>query len=119
MDAKTLGFGERHFGAAEFGDQRLTNRLIGIGDRMAVHPGGTLPEQMESPAELEGLYRFANNPKVTHHEIPEPHRQQAWQQIGGGQRIVYSLYDTTELDFSGLKSNGDLGPIGGGYNRGF
>jgi hypothetical protein len=119
MDAKTLGFGERHFGAAEFGDQRLTNRLIGIGDRMAVHPGGTLPEQMESPAELEGLYRFANNPKVTHQKILEPHRQQAWQQIGGGQRIVYALYDTTELDFSGLKSNGDLGPIGGGYNRGF
>jgi hypothetical protein len=119
MDAKTLGFGERHFGTAEFGDQRLTKRLVKIGDRMVEHPGGTLPEQMESPAELEGLYRFANNPKVTHQKILEPHRQQVWRQIGGGQRTVYTLYDTTELDFSGLKSNGDLGPIGGGYNRGF
>ena len=119
MDAKTLGFGERHFGAAEFGDRRLTNRLVRIGDRMGEHPGGTLPEQMESPAELEGLYRFANNPKVTHQKILEPHRQQVWRQIEGSGRIVYSLYDTTELDYSGLKSNGDLGPIGGGYNRGF
>jgi hypothetical protein len=68
---------------------------------------------------LEGLYRFANNPKVSHQAILEPHRQQVWQQVNGGQRTVYVLYDTTELDFSGLKSNSDLGPIGGGYNRGF
>jgi hypothetical protein len=119
MEASTLGFGERHFGAAELGDPRLTTRLIKIADRMVEHPGGTLPEQMESPAELEGLYRFANNSKVDHQKILEPHRQRTWQQVAGGSRTVYVLYDTTELDYSGLKSNEDLGPIGGGLNQGF
>lgn len=119
MEANSCGFGERHFGAAVLGDQRLTDRLVQIANRMFEHPGGTLPEQMEAPAELEGLYRFANNPKVKHQKILEPHRQQTWQQVGSEQRTVYVLYDTTELDFSGLKSNRDLGPIGGGYNRGF
>jgi Transposase DNA-binding len=119
MEANTRGFGERHFGVAKLGDERLTKRLVQIANRMVEHPGGTLPEKMESPAELEGLYRFANNSKVRHQKILEPHRQHTWQQIGSEQRTVYVIYDTTELDFSGLQSNPDLGPIGGGYNQGF
>ena len=63
MDARTVGFGERHFGAAKFGDRRLTSAWIRIGDRMAEHPGGTLPEQMESPAELEGCTALPTTPK--------------------------------------------------------
>ena len=119
MDANAIGFGRLNFGAAEFGDQRLTKRLIRIADRIIQHPGGSLPEKMESPAELEGLYRFANNPKVSHQKILESHRQKTWQEIVSGQRTVYFLFDGTELDFSGLKSNPDLGPIGGGLNQGF
>jgi hypothetical protein len=119
MEANSGGFGQRNFGTAEFGDQRLTDRLIKIANRVVEHPGGSLPEKMESPGDLEGLYRFANNPKVDHQKILEPHRQATWKQIAGGQRTVNVLYDTTELDFSGLRSNPDLGPIGGGLNRGF
>src|SRR5260370_38023721 len=33
--------------------------------------------------------------------------------------LVLVLHDTTELDYSGLHSIADLGPIGGGLNRGF
>jgi Transposase DNA-binding len=119
MDVSAGSFGQRNFGTAEFRDPRLTKRLIHIADSIAEHPGGSLPEKMESPAELEGLYRFANNPKVEHQKILEPHRQQAWQQVTASQRTVNVLYDTTELDYSGLKSNPDLGPIGGGLNKGF
>ncbi len=119
MDADSRTFGERHFGTANLGDRRLTQRLIRIANRMMEHPGGSLPEQMESPADLEGLYRFANNTKAEHQKIIEPHRQHVWRQIAAAGRTVYVLYDTTELDFSGLKSNPDLGPIGGGYNHGF
>jgi hypothetical protein len=119
MDASEGSFGQRNFGSAKFGDLRLTKRLVDIADGVVEHPGGSLPEKMESPAELEGLYRFANNPKVTHQKILEPHRQQIWQQVAASQRTVNVLYDTTELDYSGLKSNPDLGPIGGGLNKGF
>src|SRR5947209_11506 len=34
-------------------------------------------------------------------------------------RVVLVLHDTSELDYSGLLSITDLGPIGGGLNRGY
>jgi hypothetical protein len=119
MDAVTQGFGTRHFAAADLGDRRLTSRLVQIADRILQHPGGTLPEKMESPAELEGLYRFVNNDKTTHERILNPHRQEVWRQLEAQPRNVYVLYDTTELDYSGLDSNPDLGPIGNGSRQGY
>jgi hypothetical protein len=120
MELRT--FGQVHFGRSDFGDKRLTKRLIKIGDQMMEHPSGTAPAKMQSPADLEGLYRFVNNDKVSHRTILASHQQYTKEQIaaaGLAGRTVHILYDTTELDYSTLKSNKDLGPIGGGYNRGF
>src|SRR6266571_4805693 len=110
MDAAsaTVSFGDTQFGTADFGDQRLTNRLIQSANRVVEHPGCSLPEKMESPAALQGFYRFANNGKVTHAKVLAPHCQVTRERIAARGRPAYVVYDTTELDYSGLDANLDL-----------
>src|SRR5438046_9822750 len=117
MDAEMPGFGARHFGTAELGDRRLTARLIQIADRILEAPDGTLPQKMTSPAELEGLYRFVNNGKVSHAQILQPHRREVWRRLEAEPRAIYVLYDTTALDYSGLAAHPDFGPICNGADQ--
>jgi hypothetical protein len=123
MDALNLvtdvSFGQRHFGACDLGDARLLSRAVKTADLILRHPGGTLPEKLNHNADIVGLYRFANNPKVTHQKLLAGHfalTRQKMQQCGG---TVLILHDTTEEDFTGLESVEDLGPIGNGGGRGF
>ena len=65
-------FGERHFGAAELGDQRRTRRLVQLADRMVMHPGGTLPQKLAKPADLKAMYRLMDTDAVTRAERLQP-----------------------------------------------
>ena len=56
-------FGQKHFGAAQLGDKRLTDRAVITADALMRHPGGTLPDKLDKN-ELLAFYDFANNPKV-------------------------------------------------------
>jgi hypothetical protein len=121
MDANNsavLSFGQEHFAQADFGDQRLTRRAVMTADQILKHPGGTLPEKLNGEAELDGLYRLANNPKVTHEKMLEAHVAHTRQMMGDCSGVVLVIHDTTELDFSGLSSVTDFGPIGNGGCRG-
>jgi len=112
-------FGEDHFGACDLGDRRLTQRAVFTANRMMQHPGGTLPDKLNDNASLIGMYRMANNSKVTHENIMAAHfarTRGAMSEVNG---VVLVLHDTTEADFSGLDSVADLGPIGNGGCRGF
>jgi hypothetical protein len=124
MDAigctRGFSFGEAHFGSCDFGDARLTRRAVTTADLLLRHPGGTLPEKLNDNAALIGLYRLANNPKVSHAAMLRGHFRQTRQRMEGcGSGVVLIVHDTTELDFSGLESVEDLGPIGNGGCAGF
>jgi hypothetical protein len=110
-------FGQQHFGACDFADKRLTRRAMHAGQRILEHPGGTLPEKLNRNADLIGLYRLANNPKVTHEKIIAAHCRRT-RELAGAVRVLLVLHDTTEADFSGLDVE-ELGPIGNGSCRGF
>jgi Transposase DNA-binding len=69
--ATTRSFGGHHFGACELGDARLTARLAKTANCCLAHPGGTLPDKLNSNADLIGFYRLANNPKAVHRKLPE------------------------------------------------
>src|SRR5262245_42127754 len=112
-------FGERHFGAACLGHQRRSRCLVRIADRIYRHPGGTLPNKLHDPKDYKAMDRLMNRPEVTHAAVLEPHRQRTLQQMRRAPGVVLVLHDTTELDYSGLRSIADLGPIGGGLNRGY
>ena len=112
-------FGETHFGQAALGDPRRTRCLVRIADRIYRHPGGTLPAKLHEPKDYKAMDRLMNRPEATHAAVLEAHRRHTLGQMRRGPRAVLVLHDTTELDYSGLRSIPDLGPIGGGLNRGY
>jgi hypothetical protein len=112
-------FGERHFGAARLGHRRRTQCLVRIADQIYRHPGGTLPAKLHEPKDYKAMDRLMNRPETTHTGVLEPHRQQTLERMRQSNGVVLVLHDTTELDYSGLQSISDLGPIGGGFNRGY
>lgn len=121
MDGKTTAsFGQQHFGGAALGHKARTKRLVMTADQLAVHPGGTLPTKLGEPADLKGLYRLVEHPKVTHASVLAPHVTRTWQLMRECQGVVLILHDDTVLDYSGLESLADdLGQVGDGHGRGY
>jgi len=112
-------FGERHFGTACLGHERRRKCLVRIADQIYRHPGGTLPTKLHEPKDYKAMDRLMNQPEVTHAAVLEPHRQGTLAEMRQRPGVILVLNDTTELDYSGLRSIADLGPIGGGLNRGY
>lgn len=112
-------FGERQFAAARLGHRRRTQCLVRIADQVYRHPGGTLPAKLHAPKDYKAMDRLMNRPETTHAAVLEPHRRQTLEQMRQTSGVVLVVHDTTELDYSGLRSIPDLGPIGGGLNRGY
>src|SRR5271155_3598511 len=111
MTTTTATFGEIHFGSAVLGHKRRTDRLVQLADQIYRHPGGTLPVKLHEPKVYKAMDRLMNRPEVTHESVLEPHRQHTLAQMRQLPGVVLVLHDTTELDYSGLKSITDLGPI--------
>ncbi|HWE97853.1 MAG TPA: transposase DNA-binding-containing protein [Tepidisphaeraceae bacterium] len=110
-------FGQEQFGAAEFGDRRLTARAVITADALLARPQGSLPSKL-SKAQLPGFYDFADNPKVCHEKLMNAHCQRTAEQVRAVPGTVPFIHDTIEADYSGLGSVADLGPIGNGGCRG-
>ena len=53
------------FGEVGLGDARLNERLMRIAAQIASSPGKSFPDQMETEADQEALYRFLANDKVS------------------------------------------------------
>ena len=115
-----VSLGQQIFGAADLGDQRRTQRLVQVFDRCCQHPGGTLPDKMQSPADLKALYRLCEKKQVTHEAILRPAREHTLQRLAEQEGTFLILHDGTELDYTSLESlAGDLGQIGEGHGRGY
>lgn len=112
--AELASFGQRHFGDCPLGDKRLTDRLVKTADLFLQHPGGTLPDKLNHTADLMGFYRLANNAKVTHGRLLAAHAARTRELMAQASGVVLVIHDTTEVDFSGLKSVAGLGQIGHG-----
>jgi hypothetical protein len=115
----TATFAQTHFGQASLGDPRRSRCLVRIADQIYRHPGGTLPAKLKQPKDYKAMDRLMNRPETTHASVLDTHRQHTLRQMGSHPGVLLMLHDTTELDYSGLLSITDLGPIGGGLNRGY
>jgi hypothetical protein len=97
------------FEGAEFGDARLTRRLLRIAECVATAPAAGFPGLSSSDSELEGVYRFLGNERVTPVKILQPHLAKTVERVG--ERPVLVLHDTTELGFGGQAKREGLGTI--------
>lgn len=119
LRGEAVSFGMENFGNAKLGDQRRTRRLVQSVDRMISRPGGTLPDKLQNPAELKGLYRLVDAEDVTHAAVFEPHRQRTLERMRACEGDVLIVHDTTELDYTTRESLDGLGQIGNGSRRGY
>lgn len=84
---------------------------------MAKAPDRSLPKQTEDWGDLLAAYRFLNHPQVTPDQIQQTHRAETREQ-GGRRRLILSVQDTTELDFTSRHAVAGLGSIGNGGGQG-
>jgi hypothetical protein len=81
---------------AEFGDRRLSKRLVRIMDQLAAMPGQSFPAAAQDDAALEATYRFLSNGEVTPERILAPHLRATVQRITDA-GIAIIAHDTTEF----------------------
>jgi hypothetical protein len=99
------------FAGDSLGDTRLDERLRRIVALAASDPGRSFPEQMESVADREALYRFLANPKVTLARILSGHVRQTQDRMRG-RGVVRVVHDTSTFRFHGDRAG--LGVLRGG-----
>jgi len=66
---------QTEFQHADFGDTRLTDRLVQIGDELGSSPAESIPLACEDTASTKATYRFCDNEYVNPTEILASHRQ--------------------------------------------
>jgi hypothetical protein len=100
---------------AQFGDVRLTQRLLRMADTLARCPALTFPDAFDDASQLEAAYRFFGNPKVTPDAVLEPHIEATLARAAAFDEIIVA-HDTTEGRFEGEVRRAGCGPLaGGGY----
>jgi hypothetical protein len=119
MMTAVASFGEKNFGGANLKHERRTKCLVRIADLIFRHPGGTLPVKLHAPRDYKAMDRLMNRDEVTHATVLETHRQRTLERMRQTKDVVLVLHDTTELDYTGLRSIPNLGSIGNGGRRGY
>jgi hypothetical protein len=100
----------REFERLDLGDKRLERRALEIVPALAASPGDSFPEQMDSTAAREALYRFLSNPNVTMQALLAGHVRATLARIEG-HAVVRVLHDTSPFRFAGEREG--LGVIRG------
>jgi transposase-like protein/DDE family transposase len=108
---------EAEYEGAELGDKRLNGRLVKVAKTVATSPAASFPKVASDDADLEGTYRFVNNPRVTAEGILAPHRRETARRARAAKTVVVA-HDTTECNF-GKSARVDLGRVGRGQSYGF
>ena len=119
MEGVVQTFGQTHFGAADLGDARLTNRMVRVADQLVAHPNESFPRKFHQPADLQAFYRLMKHQRVTHESVLAAHRAVTLARMQATPGVVLAIQDTTVLDYSGLEAIQELGPVGNGHGRGY
>lgn len=96
--------------SANFGDARLTQRLIRLTTALATHPTASVPEACGHPAATKAAYRFWDHDAVTPAAIHAAHQQATLGRLADLSRLL-AIQDTTALNFTAHPATRDLGPL--------
>lgn len=102
---------EEEFRGAEFGDRRLTKRLITLARDFGDAGEALIPEACGTRAKTRAAYRFMANQRVKLSPLLAPHREQTLRRMQN-EPVVLAVQDTTELDYTAQPATTGLGPIG-------
>ena len=102
-------------GNADFGDERLTKRLLLIGRRLLSRCGENISSSFSSWKDIKASYRFFSNGKVNSAAILGPHIAETLARVREQERVLL-IQDTTYLAFTNRPKTQGLDMTNG--NRG-
>lgn len=95
------------------GDQRLEERRDRLMAVLEQHPDTPFPEACADDAEVEALYRFLRNRRVSLDALIEPHVAASHRRCAAvGEMLV--IHDTTDMVFAGQTARAGLATLGKG-----
>lgn len=94
-----IGHLRDEFVHCDFGDARLSKRILKLAEVFHEHPGRSIPAAFLTRADWEACYRFFDNEAVTPEAILEPHFQHTRERIKECE-VAILAQDTTELDLT-------------------
>ena len=109
-DMDVSGWIRSEFRSADFGDKRLTDRLVQLGDELGSSPAESIPASCENWASTKATYRFCDNDSVDPSEILSAHKQAQQSRVSGGDELLV-VSDTTYLTFPRHPAKDGLGDI--------
>jgi Transposase DNA-binding/Transposase Tn5 dimerisation domain len=109
---------ERVASDAHLPDERLQSRLTAILVETLDHPSASIPQAMGDRSQAKATYRFYANPRVTTEAIHRGFATETARKCLDHDAVLV-VQDTTTLNFTGLHTIPELGPIdSGGLARG-
>src|SRR3954447_8651784 len=109
---------ETQFGAADLGDARRTDRLVGTMAAIARAPDESLPRQLGSAAGAQAADRLFDCGAVTRESVMDPHVVQC-RAAAAQHPVVLMVQDDTTLDFSSHRRLRGAGRVGDDRGTGF
>jgi hypothetical protein len=106
----------QEFADVSLGDKRLDRRVQKLAERASTGPSLSFPKMVGDASELESLYRFFQNDRVTADALLRPHRTATVQRCNE-YPVVVVAHDTTGLSYRGKRQG--TGPMMGEYGNGF
>lgn len=107
---------KQQFGKSNLGDPRRTARLVKLASSIAKEPGKPLVNITQSPADMEGAYRFIRNEHIDANAIAESGFQVTAEQAQSHD-LLLALEDTTTLIYKHASICDDLGHVGRGKKQ--
>jgi hypothetical protein len=101
---------------ADFGDRRLSARLVRLSEQLARAPERSFPKAAGADAALEATYRFLGNEAVTPEAVLQPHVAATVERCRS-REVVFVAHDSTEFRFNSAREG--LGRISGDQTHGF
>ena len=98
------------FQQIELGDKRRVARTQRVADNAARLPSAGLPQQSATSADLEGMYRWANNPDIAPEAVLAGHQARTAERARAAQSVLV-VHDTTSFRFGGEVERDGMGLI--------
>jgi len=96
---------EDEYEGARLGDQRLNARVKRLAGDLSARPGDSFPDVFPDASQLEAVYRFVNNDRVTLRKVIEPHAA-ATLDRAKSERVIIVAHDTTGFRYEGQGRRG-------------
>ena len=110
LDITSTGWAESEFGIVDFGDKRLSKRLLKIADSCANSPESSINQACEDWHQSKAAYRFFQNNAVSESKILDSHITKT---VGRAQQypIILAIQDTSYISYKNHHKTKGLGVI--------